>query len=131
MTTRVYLDASAALKLVVAEPESQALAEYLAGGHRRVSSRVLDVEVTRAVRRLRPDAEDQAHALLTALELLELNLEVTTRASVIEPGSLRSLDAIHLASALSLGSELDAFVTYDTRQADAARAAGLEVVAPR
>ena len=130
MTARVYLDASAALKLVVAEAESRALEDYLAGGHRRVSSRVLDVEVTRAVRRLGPDAEDQAHALLTALELLELNLEVTTRAGVIEPGSLRSLDAIHLASALSLGSDLDAFVTYDARQAAAARAVGLTVESP-
>lgn len=62
---------------------------------------------------------------------MELDAAIAARAGAIKPQGLRSLDAIHLASALSLGSDLDAFVTYDARQADAARAAGQEVLAPR
>lgn len=130
MKGRVYLDASAAVKLLVVESESTALAEYLAHPRVRMSSRVLGVEVLRSVRRLRPDSEDQARQLLAVMELVDLDPEIAARAGVLGPAGLRSLDAIHLASALSLGSELDAFVTYDARQADAARAAGLEVVSP-
>ena len=130
MTGRVYLDASAAVKLVVVESESAALAEYLTGTDARMSSRVVGVELLRAVRRLRPESEEHARELLAAMELVDLDAEITARASVLGPTGLRSLDAIHLASALALGSELDAFVTYDSRQADAAREAGLAVESP-
>jgi predicted nucleic acid-binding protein len=100
---RVYLDASAAVKLVVAEPESQPLAEFLAGQGTRVSHRILEVELTRAVRRHSPDSLGQASALLQALEFIELDGEIASLAGRLEPSSLRSLDAIHLASALALG----------------------------
>jgi predicted nucleic acid-binding protein len=127
---RVYLDASAAVKLVVAEPESQPLAQFLAGQGTRVSHRILEVELTRAVRGCSPDSLEQATALLRVLEFIELDAEIAGIAGGLEPSPLRSLDAIHLASALALGGELDAFVTYDARQADAARALGLTVEAP-
>jgi predicted nucleic acid-binding protein len=64
------------------------------------------------------------------LQLVEVDAHISTAAASVEPPSLRALDALHLASALALGAELDVLVTYDVRLADAARAAGIEVVAP-
>jgi predicted nucleic acid-binding protein len=130
VTGVVYLDASAAVKLVVEESDHAALAAYLAAAARRISSRVLDIEVLRAVRRIEPAAEEQARALLAVTERIELDAEIASQAVGLGPLPLRSLDAIHIASALALGPELEAFVTYDRRQADAARAAGLNVAAP-
>lgn len=130
MSGRVYLDASAAVKLVVSELESASVRRFLAGETTRISSRVLAVELVRAVARVAPAALDQALALLGVMEFVELDQRVADRAAALEPVGLRSLDAIHLASALELGEELDAFVTFDARQADAARALGLTVAAP-
>ncbi len=130
MTGRVYLDASAAVKLVVSEPESASVRRLVAGQVTRVSSRVLAVELMRAVARASPASLDQARSLLAVMDFVELNVEIAERAAGLEPVGLRSLDAIHLASALVLGNELDAFITYDARQADAARALGLTVGAP-
>jgi predicted nucleic acid-binding protein len=127
---RVYLDASAAVKLVVTESESASLRRFLVDQVTRVSSRVLAVELVRAVQRRSPTSVDQARSLLGVMEYVELDSSVAERAAGLEPAALRSLDAIHLASALALADELDAFVTYDARQADAARALGLTVVAP-
>jgi predicted nucleic acid-binding protein len=127
---RAYLDASATVKLIVREPESDALVSFLAGRETVMSSRLLEVEVTRAVRRLDPDLEEQARAILAGVESIELDSEIVARASGLDPPDLRSLDAIHLASALTLGPELDAFVTYDARQTAAARARGLVVESP-
>lgn len=130
MSGRVYLDASAAVKLVVTEPESAPLERFLARQVTRVSNRVLAVELIRAVRRHSPASLDQARSLLEVMEFVELAEEVAEVAGGLEPVGLRSLDAIHLASALALAEELDAFVTYDARQADAARALGLSVESP-
>jgi predicted nucleic acid-binding protein len=130
VTKRVYLDASAAVKLVVSEPESESVKTFLAGEVSRVSSRVLAVELIRAVIRGSPASLDQARSLLGVIEFIELHEEVAERAAGFEPAALRSLDAIHLASALALGEDLDVFVTYDARQGDAARALGLTVEAP-
>lgn len=130
MSGRVYLDASAAVKLVVTEPESAPLERFLARQLTRVSNRVLAVELIRAVRRHSPASLDQARSLLEVMEFVELGEEVAGAAGGLEPAALRSLDAIHLASALALAEELDAFVTYDARQADAARALGLSVESP-
>jgi predicted nucleic acid-binding protein len=127
---RVYLDASAAVKLVVTESESASLRRFLADQVTRVSSRVLAVELARAVRRRSPTWLDQARSLLGVIEFVELDGSVAELAAELDPVGLRSLDAIHLASALALAEELDAFVTYDARQADAARALGLTVAAP-
>ncbi len=130
MKGRVYLDASAAVKLVVSEPESKSLRGFVDDRVARVSSRVLAVELLRAVQRANPASLGQAQSLLSVLEFVELDVSIAARAAALEPPGLRSLDAIHLASALELGDELDAFVTYDARQADAARALGLTVSSP-
>jgi hypothetical protein len=130
VTGRVYLDASAAVKLVVSEPESASVRQFVAAQVTRVSSRALAVELIRAVARASPDSLDQARSLLEVMEFIELNVEIAERAALLEPVGLRSLDAIHLASALVLSDELDAFITYDARQADAARTLGLSVMSP-
>ena len=130
MTRRVYLDASAAVKVVREEPESASVRRFLAGDVSRLSSRVMAVELMRAVGRASPAALGQAQALLGVMEFVELDEGIAASAAVLEPVGMRSLDAIHLASALLLADELDAFVTCDTRQADAARAMGLTVVVP-
>jgi predicted nucleic acid-binding protein len=127
---RVYLDASAAVKLILREPESAALRHYLARQQTVLSSRVLGVEVLRAVRRLDGTLEDQARAVLAVTDSVELDAGIVASAGAVDPPGLRSLDAIHLASGLSIGPELDTFVTYDSRQADAARALGLVVESP-
>lgn len=130
MTGRVYLDSSAAVKLVVAEPGSVSVREFVASAMSRISSRILAVELPRAVTRSSPELLDQARAVLGVIDLVELDEDVTERAAGLQPVGLRSLDAIHIASALAMGDELDAFVTYDPRQVDAAQAAGLPVVSP-
>ena len=122
----VYLDASALVKLVVAEPESATLAELLAEGGPTVASIVVTVEIPRAIRRAGAAAlMARASDVLSRVELLALDEEVTRVAAGLEPPDLRALDAIHLASALSLGEELGPFVCYDRRLAQAVRAGGL------
>ena len=130
MTGRVYLDASAAVKLVVSEAETASITEFLADQAVRISSRVLAVELLRAVGRRSPKSMNQARSVLSVIEFIELDEGIAEQAAVLEPVGVRSLDAIHLASALALREELDAFITYDSRQADAARALGLAVAAP-
>lgn len=127
----VYLDASALVKLVVSEPESAALAVLLAEDAPTVASIVVTVELPRAVRRAGATALlARASDVLSRVELIALDEEVTRVAAGLEPPDMRALDAIHLASALSLGGELGSFVCYDRRLAHAARARGLDVVAP-
>lgn len=125
-----YLDASALVKLAVTELETAALRRYLRRHPRRFSNRVAWVEVTRAVRRLPASRKAPVQAAFDGVTVIDLDPSIAIRAGVVEPVALRSLDAIHLASALELGEELDAFVTYDARQADAARALGLMVETP-
>ena len=84
----------------------------------------------RAVRRSAPDRVVQARAVLDALTLLEVTTAVFEEAGRLDPAVVRSLDAIHLAAALSLGDDLEGLVTYDERLADAARGNGVAVVAP-
>lgn len=127
-----YLDTSAAVKLVVAESGSTALRKVLEGATTPiVSSDLLRTELMRTTRRGAPDQMVQARAVLDSLVLLTLSTAVVERAGELEPGLLRSLDALHLAAALELGDELDGLITYDDRMASAARALGISVVAPR
>ncbi len=128
-----YLDASALVKLATAEPETQALRNHLAQSAIRITSRLATVEVARALRRRGHDSRSMVGEIAKAFEglaVLELDESLATTAGGVEPATLRSLDAVHLASALSLGVEETSLITYDLRLADAARAAGLEVVAP-
>jgi len=131
----VYLDSSALVKLVLAEPESAPLRRYLAEGRlRAVSSILAAVEVPRAVRRAEPAeterAAERAAAVVAETVLLELTLELAQRAALAAPAELHSADAVHLVSAVSLGSELSAFVVYDRRLTEAARRENLPVVSP-
>jgi predicted nucleic acid-binding protein len=127
----VYLDASALVKLVHAEPETEALRAFLADMSLLLTSRVAQVEVRRAVARIaEPGDDEHVRSVLEGLQTIELDAAVADAAGLAEPVSLRSLDAIHLASVLAVSDAVEAVVTYDLRLADAARQAGLEVVAP-
>ena len=122
-----YVDTSAAMKLVVAEAESDTLADGLATDRRLVASWLLHTEMHCAAGR-HPDEVDLAavQAVLSTMNLVDL-----TRGDMIAAGThapLRSNDAIHLAVAIRLG--VDEMVTYDVELADAARAAGLVAFAP-
>ena len=123
----VYLDASAITKLVVDERESAAL-ERLVAGKALATSRVAVVEVTKAVARADPGADPWD--VLSLLAFVELDADLARLAGATGGPALRALDAVHVASALRLAPELEVFVTYDDRQANAARAAGLDVVSP-
>jgi uncharacterized protein len=125
----LYLDSSALVKLVLVERETAILRAW-AEERPLASSVIAATEVLRAVRRTDPDLEPEARLVLTALVLLDLSVEILERAAAVPPTTLRTLDAVHIATALALGDELDAMVTYDARMADAARLAGLRVDAP-
>lgn len=126
----LYLDSSAIVKLVVREAESAALRRLLRAHPVRVSSALARVEVTRAVRAQSPAVRARAQAVLTRIRLLRIDDDILSTASMLDPGVLRSLDAIHLASASALGAELDALVTYDARMRDAAAILGYPTLAP-
>lgn len=126
---RHYLDSSALVKLVLAEAESPALEHHLGARSHSVSCALVYVEVVRAVRRQGSDAIAGARRLLATIDLIELDEPLLHTASDIE-ADLRSLDAIHVAAALSLGEDLDELITYDRRMARAAEDHGLAVVAP-
>ena len=124
---RAYFDSSAIVKLTRDEAESLALIDYLEEASVEASSSVVaEVEVLRNLRKLRLES-DQA---LAGFYLLAFDDEVRRSAVSLERDSLRSLDAIHIATALAVGDRDLQFVTYDERQADAARQAGLKVVQP-
>lgn len=126
-----YLDTSAAVKLVVAEPETRSLRTWTRGQERNlVSSDLTRTELLRATMRSAPDQLVQARAVLDSLVLLTLPSAIFERAALLRPDLLHSLDALHLAAALELGDDLDGLVTYDARLADAAQANGVAVLAP-
>ena len=123
----LYLDASAVTKLVVVEDGTDALRTEVAGAI-LVTSRVAVVEVAKAVARVASDAT--ADEVLEAFVFVELDADLARSAASTGDAWLRALDAIHVASALLLGDELDGFITYDPRQAEAAQAHGLSVLSP-
>jgi predicted nucleic acid-binding protein len=125
-----YLDSSAIVKLVVAEPESPALRRYLARRSPHVTSALAKTEVARAVLPLGATAVRRGRDVLRALTLVRVNDAVLTLAGRLLPPELRSLDALHLATAQILGSNLARIVTYDERMAAVAKDAGIAVVAP-
>ena len=129
MTGTAYVDASALVKLAVAEAESEAMLRWFTEAESVVSSRIGLIETARAVAR---SPHDPAHLreTLRLVVAIELDEQASLVAERIAPPAIRTLDAIHLATALALGPALDAFVTYDDRLAAAARALGLPVVRP-
>lgn len=128
----IYLDSSALVKLVLAERETPALARWLA---RRpdlplISSVVHRSEVPRALWRADPGALPRGYRQLRRIDQVALSAEVLDMAGTLPPENLRSLDAIHLASALRVRRDLAAFVSYDKRLLDAAKDAGLPTASP-
>jgi predicted nucleic acid-binding protein len=128
--TVTYVESSALAKLIVVESGSKALRGYLRG-RIMVTSALTRLEVTRAVRKAKAQPTVGLDAVFGVLTVVEIQQEILRLASVLEPPELRSLDAIHLATALSIADELDGFVTYDRQLGRAASAAGLSVASPR
>lgn len=132
----IYLDSSAVVKLVRREPGTVELVAWLGARPTAVlaSSALVEVEVPRALRRYAPEALAGVAAVLSRLYRLEIDATIRSMAGGYPDVLLRSLDALHLASAQALAATspegLAAFVGYDRRLNDAAAAIGLPVVAP-
>jgi uncharacterized protein len=125
-----YVDSSALVKLAVREVESAALRRYLARHRPLVSSALARTEVIRALFPLGPDAVRRGREVLARVDLLRISDRVLDAAGLLSPSQLRSLDAIHLASAEQLRSDLRGLVTYDERLAAAAVGRGFRVIQP-
>ena len=125
-----YLDSSAVVKLAVAEPESAALRRFLRT-RQLVSSALAIAEVMRALLPAGAEALARGRAVLATLELARVNDRVLFLAGALVPDEIRSLDAIHLATARRLGGDLARLVTYDDGLAAAAKSLGIRVASPR
>jgi predicted nucleic acid-binding protein len=126
-----YLDSSAIVKLAVAEPESAALQRYLRRRRPLVSSSLAKAEVARALLPLGEQAVWRGADVLARLELIRISDRILAAAGSLLPNELRTLDAIHLATAQQLGRDLARIVTYDERMRIAAVGAGCPVAAPK
>jgi predicted nucleic acid-binding protein len=126
---RAYFDASAVAKLVHEERESPALVDFLEDPMEVTTSAISEVEVTRALRRYRIPSDEISDAL-RGFTVVSIDAEIRAHAAALDPPTVRSLDAIHLATALAVGTDGLEVVTYDDRLAEAAEAHGLSVVQP-
>lgn len=126
-----YLDSSAIVKLAIREPESAALRRYLRRKRPLVTSALARTEVLRALLPAGDEAVARGRSVLQRLDLVRINNRVLNAAGVLHPHGLRSLDAIHLATAQQLGPELTALVTYDVTMVTAAKQLGYRIVQPR
>jgi predicted nucleic acid-binding protein len=128
----VYLDSSAFVKLFIPEPDSAALTSYLASRRHRVSAMLLRTEALRTAVRamLSPQRMSLVRRLLDGVSLIPADATLSDEAGILRPPELRSLDAIHLATARSLGTRLAALVTYDQRLAESAAWYGIPVASP-
>lgn len=125
-----YLDPSALVKLAVVEPESAALRQYIRRRRPLVSSALARTEVARALLSLGPQALQRGDSVLARIDLVRINDRILNAAGAMLPADLRSLDAIHLATAQQLGADLARIVTYDDRMSEAARDLGWTVARP-
>jgi predicted nucleic acid-binding protein len=128
----IYLDSSALVKLALVEPETAALADYLANraDQALVSSSLHRAEVLRAIWRAEPGALPRAQRMIRRVSLVSLSHDLLDNAATLPPGGLCITAAIHLASALAIKRDLTAFVSYDKQLLDAAEAAGLPIASP-
>ena len=127
----LYLDSSAFLKIVVQESGSDALRAFLGQrAARRVSSALLRAEALRAVRHLGPASLAAVREALRRVDLVGIDDRILDAAGTLEPRVVRTLDAIHLATAAAIGDDLEVIVTYDQRMIEAARLLGLATVTP-
>ena len=128
----IYLDSAAVVKLAHAEPESAALRRWL--GERAetgwISSVLTEIEAFQALARYAPGAVSRLPAVLDQIDLIDLDQRIRMLAQTVTPATVRSLDAIHLGTALRSRLSLTSFVSYDKRLLDAAQAAGLPIDAP-
>ena len=124
-----YLDTSAALKLVLEEPESQTLAEVIDGEQPDlVAGWLLETEMRRVAQRVGTLGMDDISDFLTGVSLYEMPGSLFREAGVLPGAALRSLDALHLTAAIRIG--VDCLLTYDSRMASSARSLGVAVLAP-
>jgi hypothetical protein len=129
----IYLDSSALVKLALTEPESAALAQWLAerADQPLVSSVLHRAEVPRAVWCAEPGALPRSYRVIKRIARVALTANVLDNSATLPPQALGPAQAIHLASALALKKDLTAFVAYDERLLAAAADAGLPIAAPR
>lgn len=129
----IYLDSAAIVKLVRHETETPALLSWLNSRPQTplVASALVEVQVPRALRRYAPQALVGVPSVLARIYRLEIDATIRATAATYAEPTLRSLDAIHLATAQLVAAELEAFVTYDKRLLAAAADAGLPTASPR
>jgi uncharacterized protein len=128
----IYLDSSALVKLALTEPESAALARWLAerADQPLVSSALHRAEVPRAVWRSEPGALPRSYRVIKRIARVTLTADVLENSATLPPQDLSPAPAIHLASALALRGHITAFVAYDDRLLAAAKDVGLPVASP-
>jgi predicted nucleic acid-binding protein len=126
-----YLDSSALVKLAVEEPESGALRRYLRRRRPLVSSALARTEVLRALLLEGEEGLSRGREVLARVDLVRVNDRILHGAGLLLPADLRSLDAIHLATAGQLGPDLSQIVTYDDKMLDAGKRLGFKTAAPR
>ncbi len=128
----IYLDSAALVKLVHGEAESPALRAWLTDRAETgwVSSVLVEIESIRALAWYAPEAATRLHPVLDRIDLIDLSPRVRILAQTIGPATIRTLDAIHLGTALSIRRSLTSFATYDKRLLDTAIAAGLPADSP-
>lgn len=129
---KTYLDTSALVKLIVDEPESAALRRYLADipTDTLFTAALTRTELVRTARRINAAAVTEARRALSGIATVTMTAAILDAAANLDPPLLRSLDAIHLATALRAGGDLRAVVTYDARMAEAAAALAIPVAVP-
>ena len=125
----MYLDSSALVKLVVVEPESMELTKFV-GGAQLVSSALARTETLRSAARHDIASINRARSLMAGVALVSIGDSLLDAAAVLPPIGLRSLDAIHVATALELSDELECLVSYDARMLEAAALAGIPIASP-
>jgi len=128
----LYLDSSALVKLILPEAETIPLLRLLLAWPYRIASQIAFVEVHRAVRRATTDETifRRAEEVLSTIHFMDIHQDILADAALLDPKTVRSLDAIHVASAASLRPELGGMVTYDNGMATAAKRLKLPVLAP-
>jgi predicted nucleic acid-binding protein len=134
----LYVDTSALLKLLVREEESIAIERELVQWPSLATSIVTEVDLPRAVARAREDRPDSVidgslilRGIIASAAIVELTDDIVASARDVAPVHVGALDAIHIASALSLDTELAGVATYDNRMKDALIREGVDVIAPR
>lgn len=126
-----YLDTSAFVKLVIMEPRTNELLAWIKTEQPTfVSSDLLAVEAIRTARRHSPEALTTVRERLAAVTRIRLSPDICDRAAHMDPGVMRSLDALHLATARALGSQMKSVVTYDARMIESCALVGVDVTSP-